>query len=101
MLKDLLKRARAGENVLDEVLAELLPKQAEEVKRAIADKIPILIFDAVRDGADPLLYHALKNAGAISVPNYHLMRESGEMESNCVYLTVFINEGLKEDLHYC
>ena len=100
-MKELLKRARTGENVLDEVLKEVLPKQSEEIKKAIANKVPILILDNVGDGTDPLLYHALKNAGALQVPNYHIMRENGEMKSNCVYLTIFINEKAKEDLQYC
>lgn len=100
-MKELLRRARAGENVLDEVLRAVLPKQAEEIKKAIADKIPILIFDNVKNGIDPLLYHALKNAGALQVPNYHLLCENGEMKNNCVYLTIFINEKVKEDLSYC
>ena len=101
MLRDLLKRARAGENVLDEVLKEVLPNQSEEIKKAIANKVPILLLDNVGDGTDPLLYHALKNAGALQVPNYHIMRENGGMKSNCVYLTIFVNEKAKEDLHYC
>ena len=100
MLRDLLKRARSGENVLDEVLREVLPNHSEEIKKAIANKVPILLLDNVGDGTDPLLYHALKNAGALQVPNYHIMRENGEMKSNCVYLTIFVNEKAKEDLHY-
>lgn len=99
-VKELLLRARRGENVIDDVLKELLPNYADEIKKAVEEGMPILIYDNVNDGCDSLLYHSLKNAGALKVPSYHIVRDSGGMKSNCVYLTVFLNEKAKENLHY-
>lgn len=86
-MKELLKRARAGENVLDEVLEFLIPKQASEVLRAISAKIPIMLIDNIKDGTEAVLHTALKNAGAIIVPPC-IMEYKKE---NVSFLSIYLN----------
>ena len=89
MLKNLLKRARAGENVLDEVLKELIPKQAEEIKKAVRDRIPIMIIDNTENGGEirGLLHHLLKSNNAILIPD----TVSEFREYNTAYLRIDLN----------
>lgn len=89
MLRDLLKRARAGENVLDEVLKELIPKQSEEIKKAVRDKIPIMIIDNTENGGEihRLLHHLLKANNAILIPD----TVTEFREYNTAYLRIDLN----------
>lgn len=88
MPKDLLSRARAGKNVLDEVLAELLPKQVEEVKRALCDKIPVMIIDNTASGkAWGELNYLLRESGVPVLPD----TVADFREYNTAYLTINLN----------
>ena len=69
------------------MLDELLPKQAEEITRAIQAKIPILLIDNVKDDTAIILHKALKNAGAIIVPPC-IMEYKKE---NVSFLSIYLN----------
>lgn len=86
-LKDLLVRVKAGEVVLDDVLEELIPKQADEIKKAVQSRIPIMIFDRLNGDEAFVLHRALKNAGAIIAPNCI----AEERNKNVCFLSVYIN----------
>ncbi len=101
-LREVMKKARNGEQVLKEVTALLsLDEYYDEIIEVINSKKRIVIVDRFNQGLDALMYHALKNAGAISVPNYEMMQEMGQANCNSACYTIFINTDIGDELRYC
>ena len=69
------------------ILNELLPKQTEEIIRAVEAKIPIMLIDNIKDDTADMLHKALKNAGAIIVPPC-IMEYKKE---NVSFLSIYLN----------
>lgn len=69
------------------MLNELLPKQAEEIMRAIKAEIPIMLIDNIKDDTATILHRALKKAGALIVPTC-IMEYKKE---NVSFLSVYLN----------
>ena len=68
-LENMSKKRKLNEELVL-LLNKLLPKQAEEVRRAIKSEIPIMLINNIVDDTETVLFFhkALKNAGAIMVP---------------------------------
>ena len=80
------KKQAQNKNLVS-MLYELLPKQAEEVLRAVGVKIPIMLIDNIKDDTEIELHKALKSAGAIIVPPC-IMEYKKE---NVSFLSIYLN----------
>lgn len=72
---------------LIDILYDLLPKQADEVIRAIKANIPIMLIDNLDDDTKANLQTALRNAGAVIVPPCI----TDYKKENVCFLTIFLN----------
>ena len=81
--------------MLDDILNELIPKQAEEIKKAVRDGIPIMIVDNTGSGCEARekLRCELKANNAILIPD----TVSEFREHNTAYLRIDLNVLAGED----
>lgn len=70
------------------MLSRLLPKQADEILRAISAKIPIMLIDNIGDDTEMILHRELRKAGAIVVPPCIKDYRKENISHLCIYLNV-------------